>query len=190
MAHFQNTLNSYEVRQSLDEEDFPDVLNRLEIHPEFKESQLMRSDIKQNVSMRSGVMISVKIEYRPPTVVEYNELRGLVGWWQNEPTAIEMAMKNSLFSVVCTVHGSAVGFGRIIGDGLYYYIQDLIIHPDYQSKGLGRTLMKELIYYISTNAKAGSFIGLIAAQGLEKYYEQFGFKAREKNAPGMFQIVK
>lgn len=132
----------------------------------------------------------MEIEYRSPTVAEYNKLRGLVGWWETDATAIEMAMKNSLFSVVCTEHGSTIGLGRIIGDGLYFYIQDLIIHPDYQSKGLGKTLMKELMVYISANTKAGAFVGLMAAKGLEKYYEQFGFRARDKHAPGRYQIIK
>lgn len=135
-------------------------------------------------------MISVEIEYRTPTAAEYNKLRDLVGWWKTDITAIDMAMKNTLFSVVCIEHGSVIGLGRIIGDGLYFYIQDLIIHPDYQSKGLGKTLMKELMDYISTNAKVGAFVGLMAAKGLEKYYEQFGFKARDKHAPGMYQIIK
>ncbi len=35
----------------------------------------------------------------------------------------------------------------------------------------------------------GAFVGLMAAKGLEKYYEQFGFKARDKDAPGMYQVI-
>jgi GNAT superfamily N-acetyltransferase len=84
---------------------------------------------------------------------------------------------------------SVAGFGRLICDeGLYFYIQDLIVHPDYQNQGFGKTLMKELMNYISTNAKTGAFIGLMAAKGLEKYYEFFGFKARDAHAPGMYQV--
>ncbi len=83
----------------------------------------------------------VKIEYRLPTVSEYKKLRGLVGWWETVETAIDVALKNSLFSVVAVEHDTVIGFGRVIGDGgLYFYIQDLIIHPDYQAKGLGKSL--------------------------------------------------
>ena len=134
---------------------------------------------------------SVKIEYRSPTVSEYKKLRGLVGWWETDENATEMALKNSLFSVVAVEDGAAIGFGRIIGDGgLYFYIQDLIIHPEFQNKGFGKSLMKELMDYITSNAKSGAFVGLMAAKGLEKYYEPFGFKARDEGAPGMYQIVK
>ena len=50
--------------------------------------------------------------------------------------------------------------------------------------------MKELMGYITANAKSGAFVGLMAAKGLEKYYEPFGFKARAKDATGMYQIIK
>jgi ribosomal protein S18 acetylase RimI-like enzyme len=135
--------------------------------------------------------VSVQIEYRSPTVTEYTRLRSLVGWWKTDENATDMALKNSLFSVVAVEHNTVIGFGRIIGDGgLYFYIQDLIIHPEVQTKGLGKSLMKELMSYITANAKSGAFVGLMAAKGLEKYYEQFGFKARDGDAPGMYQIIK
>ena len=102
-----------------------------------------------------------------------------------------MALKNSLFSAVAVEHDTVIGFGRVIGDGgLYFYIQDLIIHPDFQNKGFGKLLMKELMAYITAKAKSGAFIALMAAKGLEKYYEPFGFKSRDEDAPGMYQIIK
>ena len=131
------------------------------------------------------------IEYRSPTVAEYTRLRGLVGWRKTDENATGMALKDSLFSVVAVEHDTVIGFGRIIGDGgLYFYIQDLIIHPEFQTKGLGKSLMKELMGYITANAKSGAFVGLMAAKGLEKYYERFGFKARDEDAPGMYQVIK
>ena len=133
----------------------------------------------------------MQIEYRQLTVAEYMRLRNLVGWWEVDENATGKALENSLFSVVATEHGTIIGFGRIIGDGgLYFYIQDLIIHPEFQAKGLGKILMKELMSYITAKAKSGAFVGLMAAKGLEKYYEQFGFKARDKDAPGMYLIIK
>ena len=102
-----------------------------------------------------------------------------------------MALKNSLFSVVAMKNNKVVGIGRVVGDGgLYFYIQDLIVHPAFQNEGLGNSLMKELMDYIRANAKSGAFVGLMAAKGLEKYYELFGFKARDKDAPGMYQVIK
>jgi predicted N-acetyltransferase YhbS len=73
---------------------------------------------------------------------------------------------------------------------LYFYVQDLIVHTDYRAKGVGKALMGELMNYINTNAAPGAFVGLMAAKGLENYYESFGFKARDKAAPGMYLIIK
>jgi len=131
------------------------------------------------------------IEHRSPTVTEYTSLRDLVGWWETDENITDIALKNSLFSVVAIKHEAVIGYGRIIGDGgLYFYIQDLIVHPEFQNKGLGKSLMKELMDYIKANAKSGAFVGLMAAKGLEKYYEPFGFKARDEDAPGMYQVIK
>lgn len=134
---------------------------------------------------------SVKIEYRSPTLSEYKKLRGLVGWRETDENATDMALTNSLFSAVAVERETVIGFGRVVGDGgLYFYIQDLIIHPEFQNKGFGKSLMKVLMSYIKAIAKSGAFVGLMAAKGLEKYYESFGFEARDEDAPGMYQIIK
>ena len=133
----------------------------------------------------------MRLEHRRPTITEYKKLRASVGWWKTDENATQEALSNSLFSVVAMENNSIVGVGRIIGDGgLYFYIQDLIVHPEFQGKGFGKQLMGELMSYIKANAKSGAFIGLMAAKGLEKYYKLFGFKARNQDAPGMYQIIK
>jgi predicted N-acetyltransferase YhbS len=100
-------------------------------------------------------------------------------------------LKTSLFSVIAKEGDVVIGCGRIIGDGgLYFYVQDLLVDPQYQNKGVGKALMRELMKYLKTNARHGAFIGLIAAHGLEKYYEHFGFQARAADAPGMYQIMR
>ena len=102
----------------------------------------------------------------------------------------ETALKSSLFSIVAIEDETVVGLGRIIGDGgLYFYIQDLIVHPDFQNNGIGKSLMSKLTDYIETKAETGAFIGFMAAKGTAKYYEPFGFTSSDSNAPGMFQII-
>jgi predicted N-acetyltransferase YhbS len=135
--------------------------------------------------------INMKIEYKSPTPAEYKRLRELVGWYKVEADLIEKALKTSLFSVIAKEGDIVIGCGRIIGDGgLYFYIQDLIVDPQYQNKGVGKALMRQLITYLKTNARPGAFVGLIAAKGLEKYYEHFGFQVRAADAPGMYQIMR
>jgi ribosomal protein S18 acetylase RimI-like enzyme len=132
----------------------------------------------------------MNIEYRTPTVDEYLELRKTANWWDVNRIATENALKTSIFSVVAVENKTVIGFGRIVGDGgLYFYIQDLIVRPEYQNKGVGKSLMSKLMTFIKDNVEPGAFVGLTAAQGVAKYYEAFGFKTRDTTAPGMFQVI-
>lgn len=128
--------------------------------------------------------------YRQPTVAEYKSLRSTTNWWPTDEEATKIALKNSLFSVLACENDTVVGLGRIVGDGgLYFYIQDVIVHSDFRNKGIGKSLMNELLAYIKKNANPGAFVGLMAAKGLEKYYRAFGFNTRDKDAPGMYFVI-
>ena len=132
----------------------------------------------------------MKLEYRTPTVSEYNKLRSLVGWWETDEAATETALRNSLFGIVALEQDAVVGFGRIIGDGgLYFHIQDLIVHPEFRKKRARQVPDEGIDGLHKRQCKPpGAFIGLMAAQGLEKYYVEFGFKVRDDDAPGMYQV--
>ena len=133
----------------------------------------------------------MKIDHRLPTVQEYQTLRRFAGWHEMDNAAVACALKHSIFSVVAVESNSVVGMARVIGDkGLYFYIQDVVVHPDYQSQKIGTALMQEVMHFIKTHAGSGAFVGLMAAKGLETYYHHFGFTARDINAPGMFQVIK
>jgi len=76
------------------------------------------------------------IEERNPSYVEYKALQDAVGWRITDETSTKKALANALYSVVALDSNNVVGMGRVIGDdGLYYYVQDLIINPDYQGRG-------------------------------------------------------
>jgi ribosomal protein S18 acetylase RimI-like enzyme len=114
-----------------------------------------------------------------------------VGWWPIEQTFTEQALRRALFSVVGIQDGRVVGVGRVVGDGgLYYYLQDVMVIPSCQGQGIGKEIISHLMTYIQENAPKGAFVGLMAAKGLQTYYEGFGFQARAIDAPGMFQVVR
>ena len=133
----------------------------------------------------------MKYEERNVSLEEYQWLRKSVGWGDTDTTATKEGLENSLYSVAVVENGKVIAIGRVIGDGgLYFYIQDLMVHPEYQNKGIGKSLIKKLMDYITSNAKSGTFVGLMAAKGLKKFYEPYGFKVRDEDAPGMYQIIK
>jgi len=123
-----------------------------------------------------------------PTAEEYNWLRSLVGWSTYQESVIENALPNTLYCV-CAYRGDAlVGMARIIGDGgMVYYIQDVIVIPDYQRQGIGTQMMDMIMVYIRLHASQNSIIGLMSALGKEAFYEKYGFKIRptEKYGAGM-----
>ena len=123
---------------------------------------------------------------RVPSVEEYLHLRHSVGWHALPEPAVQTGLSNSLYAVCALSEQKVVGCGRISGDGgIYFYIQDLIIRPQFQRRGLGTRMMDSLMAYIHHQAQSGSFVGLMAAPGLEDFYGRFGFSVYPQDSPGM-----
>ncbi|MGA1840387.1 MAG: GNAT family N-acetyltransferase [bacterium] len=134
-------------------------------------------------------MKDINILYRSPSIEEYISLRKAVGWNIPDEQVIKISLKNALFSVCLEKGNKIIGCGRVIGDeGLYLYIQDIIVLPAYQGHGYGKKVMDEIMNYINHKAGKGAFIGLFSAKGLEGFYKKYGFKERpdENSGAGMF----
>ena len=126
-----------------------------------------------------------------PTPADYNHLRMAVGWGEYDEDVIENALPHTLYAVCAFVDEALVGMARVIGDaGLVYYIQDVIVLPEYQYQGIGTQLMDAVMAYIRAHAHHNTIIGLMAAVGRETFYENYGFKVRpdETHGAGMTQF--
>ena len=135
-------------------------------------------------------MSHYQIEKRSIRPDEYQKLRQTTDWSSVSSEQLTRALKNDLFSV-CVMHEkSIVGMGRVIGDdGLYYYIQDVIVEPSHQGNGLGRLIMETIESYLQKVALKGSFIGLMAAHETEDFYRKFGYAPRPAGRPGMSKTI-
>ncbi len=123
---------------------------------------------------------------REPSVEEYQRLRRAVGWSQVSDEAAGAGLPRSLYSVCAVRSGEVIGCGRVVGDGgLYFYIQDIMVLPEFQGQGIGHKLMDSVMRYIEARAMPGAFIGLMAAKGYAGFYERYGFRSRPTDAPGM-----
>jgi GNAT superfamily N-acetyltransferase len=131
---------------------------------------------------------SFQIVERVPAVGDYLALREAAGWGRLDEHLAEQGLAGALFTV-CALHdGTVIGCARVIGDGgLYFYLQDVIVLPRFQGRGLGRRLMEPIMRYLDEHALPGSFIGLMAAEGVTDFYRQFGFAVRPPGRPGMFR---
>ena len=136
-------------------------------------------------------MENLRIEKRRLKVNEYQALRGTTDWFSVDDEVVEKSLKNDLFSVCVFNNMTLVGMGRIVGDdAIYFYIQDIIIIPSYQGKGIGVLIMNEIEAYLEENAFNNSFIGLMAADGVQGFYHKFGYLERAKTRPGMSKLMK
>jgi len=131
-----------------------------------------------------------KILEQSPSVEEYQTLRNAVRWSPVSDQAVERSLKNSLYTVCAYIGKKIVGYGRVIGDGgIYYYIQDVIVLPEFQRRGIGRKIMTSIMNYLE-NADPSAFFGLMAAKSFSSFYELYGFKERPPDAPGMFRYCQ
>ncbi|TMU87256.1 GNAT family N-acetyltransferase [Bacillus sp. BHET2] len=125
-----------------------------------------------------------------PTIDEYIDLCTSVGWkdFMNFDVA-EISIRNSVFSVIVKENHNIIGMGRIVGDGaIYFYIQDIVVHPEYQGRGIGKDIMSALMEYLEENAPEKAFIGLFASKGKEEFYEKYDFNDYSPNMTGMFKV--
>lgn len=138
-------------------------------------------------------MAKCNIVEQLPSPAQYNALRQAVGWKEYDEAVIADALPNTLYCVCAFVDEHIVGMARVIGDGgLVYYVQDVIVLPEYQQQGIGRQMMAQVMSYIRTHARHNSIIGLMAAHGKESFYESYGFTRRptERLGAGMTMFWK
>jgi GNAT superfamily N-acetyltransferase len=124
---------------------------------------------------------------------DFLRLRESAGWG-NPPLErqIEAGLKNSLFSVTAIYNNQVIGMGRLVGDGFTVcYIQEVIVLPEFQGKGIGKAIMESLIAYISDNAIPNTYVtaGLFSAKGKEAFYEKFGFYIRPNDNAGAGMLM-
>lgn len=125
---------------------------------------------------------------------DYCRLRQSVGWTNFSKTQTEKSLERSLYTVVADNDGQAVGMGRLIGDGMYYMIVDIVVLPTYQKMGIGSTILNMIVDYVNRETPVGgrSSIQLIAEKGKEKFYEKRGFKIipHEFCGSGMRKVIR
>ena len=69
---------------------------------------------------------------------------------------------------------SLIGYIDCVSNGVTdAYIQDLMVHPDYQGRGIGTDLMQKMIDYLKK--KHIYMISVVFEEKLKPFYEKFGF---------------
>lgn len=124
------------------------------------------------------------------TAKDFIKLRVSAGWGELLEQQAQDTLKNSLFTIAVMDQGQVIGMGRLVGDGVSIcYVQDLVILPKYQGKGIGKLIMERLIAHTKEHGipETNVTLGLFAAKGKEEFYQKLGFTIRpnENRGAGM-----
>jgi len=106
-----------------------------------------------------------------------------VGMAYDEPDVHRRAFEASHTTVFVYHADRLIGFGRAISDGVYQAaIYDCAVLPEFQEKGIGTTIMKNILPRISH-----CNVILYASPGKEGFYQTHGFR---KMKTGMAHFKK
>lgn len=115
------------------------------------------------------------------SIEDYNNLRGSVDFIHIIPKRARRALQNSLYMIVAFHQGKPVGMARVVGDGGYvFFICDVIVHPAYQSQGLGRKIIENVLEWLENQVEEGEtiMVNLMSAMNKEEFYGKLGFHKR------------
>jgi len=129
------------------------------------------------------------IEYQTsaPPKDSYFTLFETTGWnrdYNVTPDELVRVLAGSQYLVAAYDEGKLVGSGRVVTDGvLHAILYDVIVHPDYQGRNIGSTILGMLVHWCcASNIRD---IELFCARGRSSFYGKNGFNPRPQNAPGM-----
>jgi ribosomal protein S18 acetylase RimI-like enzyme len=118
--------------------------------------------------------------------LHYNEgeilaLYRAVGWsnYYDRPEMLRKAYENSLYTLGAYDGDKLVGIIRCVGDGhSIVFIQDILVLPEYQRRGIGTALMKEVL-----DRYAQVYQTQLATDNTEKtkaFYRSLGFRSLDE----------
>ena len=128
------------------------------------------------------------------TYQEYISLRSSVGWNNFTEEQVSSSISNSVYNIKVVDDNKTIAMGRLIGDGMYYFLVDIVVSPEFQGNGIGSKIIDMLLTYVDNRTPIGgrSSVQLIAEQGKEDFYIKKGFKLipHEFCGSGMRKIIR
>nr|YP_009296264.1 GCN5-like N-acetyltransferase [Sebdenia flabellata]AOM65199.1 GCN5-like N-acetyltransferase [Sebdenia flabellata] len=112
-----------------------------------------------------------------------------VGWVRRPIKKVKTAIDNSflIVSLFCEQNKKKrlIGFARVTSDSAFNAtIWDVVIHPEFQGKGLGKALMNQTIKHL--RYADISTITLFADPNVVSFYRSLGFITDPDGVKGMF----
>lgn len=122
---------------------------------------------------------------------EIYDLYESVGWiaYTKNPDRLWRAFANSQYMTEKNNQGEIVALIRWVTDqATVVLIQDLLVHPDYQRKGLGKKLMQRALAEIKSYGQLQIEVLTDDEEMTASFYKSLGF--RSVNDGGMISLIQ
>ena len=122
---------------------------------------------------------------------DFVRLRVLTGFADIPIEHAKRALDGGLINVSAKYGDWLIGMGRMVGDGaMYWYLQEIIVLPEYQKQGVGTKIVNHLVDYAVSHSTTGKFttIGGVSAKGKEEFYRKLGFEIISNGIQKMIEI--
>ncbi len=114
---------------------------------------------------------------RPFKAIELIKLYRHMEWWEERKEGDIQEMLERSVSVGAWIDDELIGFARAISDDTFRaYIEDVMIHKDYQNLGIGTKLISHLVESLSHI----DTISLFCEESFLPFYEGNQFKYSKK----------
>ncbi|KAI1148228.1 hypothetical protein F4825DRAFT_107237 [Nemania diffusa] len=128
-----------------------------------------------------------------PSVEDYLYMRATCKLSLRNADQAAASLKGSWYGVYIAEEATPtkpVAMGRVIGDGGWYLIADMMTLPEHQRKGLADVVLKDLLARIKLRAAKGrAYVTLCADPPGRKLYQNNGFKDTMPQQMGMGLLI-
>ncbi len=105
---------------------------------------------------------------------EVPDLRETIGWARRDSDFPVLFERCNFWGGVKNEHGKLIAFGYVAGMGLQHgYMEDIIVHPDYQGQGIGKKVVVRLLE--EADAYGLEIVTLTFEEKNAKFYAGCGF---------------
>lgn len=110
----------------------------------------------------------------PVSAKAISDLRASVGW-NRMVDSYKNPLLTSYINISVFDNNKLIAYIDSVSNGVTdAYIQDLMVHPDYQGQGIGTELMNKMIALLKQNHIY--MISVIFDENLKEFYNRFGFQ--------------
>ncbi|WP_241680291.1 GNAT family N-acetyltransferase [Metabacillus mangrovi] len=101
-------------------------------------------------------------------------MRELVGWGRRDDDYPILLERCNFWAGVRDEHEKLIAFGYVCGMGLEHgYLEDIIVHPEYQGQGIGVKLVTELL--LESKRFGLSMVTVTFEENKTQFYNRCGF---------------